>query len=64
MEKVTSRPLATSLNDNCLIHVVEDPAGNPLNVKMTIAQLKTELDLYTKAEVEFETRKWALILGD
>lgn len=63
MADLISRPAASALNDACIIHVVEDPGGTPLSVKMTIAQLKTELDLYTKAEVTEVAKQQAIIFG-
>lgn len=67
MAKLTDKTAVTTIEDEDIIHIVQDVAGTPVSRKMTIAQLKTELDLYTQAEVdakaESEAKKWALILG-
>jgi hypothetical protein len=42
-QKLTQRPATTTLDDTDLVHVVTDPSGTPTTKKITVADLRTEM---------------------
>jgi len=64
MAKLTEKDAAIApIDDTDILHLVQDVGGTPVSRKMTVAQLKTELDIPTEAEIKAIAKNMAIIFG-